>query len=105
MATKDQLLDALADHIGKGNGISAKQLALKIGVRERVLRTLITELRKDSIAVCGYPGGGYYLAKTQDDLKDTLEFLKNRALHSLTLASTLSKLPMADLIGQLHLKT
>ena len=105
MATKDQLLDALTDHIGKANGISSVKLAAKLGIKDRALRALVTELRYDDVALCGYPGAGYYLAATREDLTETLDFLKRRALHSLKLASTLSKLPMADLIGQLHLKT
>lgn len=103
MATKEQVLDALADHIGRANGISSVKLAAKLGIKDRALRALVTELRYDDVALCGYPGAGYYLAATREDLTETLDFLKHRALHSLKLASVLRKKPLAELVGQLPL--
>ena len=59
----------------------------------------------DGIAVCGTPETGYYIAADAEELQQTIDFLKHRALHSLTLASRMSKIPMPDLIGQLHVPT
>lgn len=105
LPTKDQALAVLARHIGSGNGITAAALAEALHTMPRQVRALITELRLDSVAVCGTPKTGYYIAATADELETTCQFLRGRALHSLTLESRLRKLPLADLVGQLHLAT
>lgn len=92
-------------HCGNSQGISAKQIAEQLEISERSVRHLVTECREDGIAICGHPSTGYFVAQTAEEMQDTLDFLKDRALHSLKLASTLSKLPLQDLIGQLHLRT
>lgn len=104
-ATKHDLMAVMVQHSGKTRGISAKDLAWLLQVAERRIRHLVTECREDGIAICGHPATGYYVAQNSEELQETLNFLKERALHSLKLASTLSKLPLGDLIGQLHLKT
>jgi biotin operon repressor len=103
-ATKHDLMAAMVDCCGKNKGLSAKRLAQKLEIPERRLRELVTELRNDGIAICGHPSTGYYVATTPEEVTETIGFLKDRALHSLKLASTLSKIPLADLIGQLHLQ-
>lgn len=105
MTTASQLLTLLSRHIGKGNGIGVKQLALQLDTTERGIRTLISELREDCHAICGTPASGYYIAATPEELQHTCEFLRSRAMHSLTLESRLRKIPLTDLIGQLHLPT
>lgn len=104
-ATKQDLMAVMINHCGNKRGISASQLAIELDVNERRIRHLITELREDGIAICGHPATGYYVAQTTEDLKQTLDFLKDRAIHSLRLHSKLSGEPLADLIGQLHLRT
>ncbi|OHD24113.1 MAG: hypothetical protein A2Y38_12320 [Spirochaetes bacterium GWB1_59_5] len=105
MANSNQVLTALSRHIGKGNGIGVKLLAQQLGIEERNTRKLISELREEGHAICGTPADGYYIAATPEELEATCEFLHNRALHSLTLESRLRKIPLADLLGQLHLPT
>lgn len=105
MATSDQLLTVLSRHIGRGNGISVKQLAEQLLTQPRHIRTLVSELREDSHAICGTPKDGYYIAATPDELQHTCDFLRSRAMHSLTLESRLRKIPLVDLLGQLHLPT
>lgn len=105
MATKHDLMALMVFHSGSRYGISAKHIAEKLDIPERRVRHLVTECREDGIAICGHPSTGYFVAKTAEEMQETLDFLKDRALHSLKLASTLSKLPLADLIGQLHLRT
>lgn len=109
MATTSQLLTLLSHHIGKGNGVGVKQLALQLGIdgpsADRRVRHLVTALREDGHAVCGTPADGYYIAATPEELQHTCEFLRGRAMHSLTLESRLRKIPLADLLGQLHLPT
>lgn len=105
MATSDQLLNLLSRHIGKGNGIGVKELAQQLSVDERQARKLVEELREDGHAICAHPSTGYYIAQTPEELEQTCEFLRSRAMHSLHLESRLRKIPLPDLIGQLHVPT
>lgn len=105
MTTKHDLMVAMIHHCGKSRGVGVRELAQRLNCEERRIRQLVSELREDGTAICGHPSTGYYVAQNSEELQETLDFLKGRALHSLKLASTLSKLPLSDLIGQLHLKT
>jgi biotin operon repressor len=105
MANRHQLLGVLSAHIGRERGISVRQLALELDVDERAVRTLVSELRTDGVAVCGTPGDGYFIASTPEELEHTLNFLRSRAMHSLVLESRLRKISLLDLIGQLRLPT
>ena len=104
-ATKEQLMTVLSRHIGKGRGVRVSALAMQIGVTTRQVRKFVSDLRQDGVAVCGTPTFGYYIASTAEELEETCRFLRTRALHSLTLESRLRKIPLLDLIGQLHLRT
>lgn len=104
-ATKHSVLVVLQHHIGSGNGITAEQLGRELDTETRHVRTLVTELRKEGVAVCGHPKHGYFIAQTPEELERTCDFLRSRALHSLTLESALRKVPLSELIGQLRLKT
>lgn len=103
--TSDDLLTILSRHTGRDNGIAADTLAEMLGVASRQVRTLITALRSEGVAVCGTPETGYYIAANADELEETCQFLRHRAMHSLTLESRLRGIPMPDLLGQLHLTT
>jgi biotin operon repressor len=102
---RTSVLTVLQRHIGAGHGITAKELAAAAGITEREVRVQVSALREDGIAVCGHPRTGYFIAETPEELETTVEYLKGRALHSLRLASRLSKIPLPDLIGQLRLPT
>ncbi len=102
---KALVLSVLSRHIGRGNGIGGKQLALDAGVEERRVRKLVSELRRDGHAVCAHPKTGYFIAETADELDTTCEFLTSRSMHGLVDASYLKKIPLPDLLGQLHLPT
>lgn len=105
MKPHDHLLSILSNHIGKGNGIGVKLLAQQLDTQERHIRTLISELRDDAHAICGTPRDGYYIAATAEELEGTCEFLRRRALHSLGLEAKLRRIPLPDLLGQIHLPT
>ena len=105
IANKDALLAILSRHIGRGNGVTAQNVAELLDTYSRNVRTLITELRMDGIAVCGKPETGYYIAADSEELEETCQFLRGRALHSLHLEACLRKVPLADLVGQMRLKT
>lgn len=105
MKSKHDLFSILAHRVGQHNGASVSTLAKQLGTTERQVRSLVSELRLDGIAVCGTPKSGYYIAANADELKETCEFLRHRAMHSLQLESRLRNIPMPDLLGQLHVPT
>lgn len=105
MITASQLLGVLSRHIGKGNGIGVKPLAAQLGCEERNVRRLVEALRDEGHAICAHPSTGYYIAETPEELQHTCDFLRSRAIHSLTLEARLKKIPLPDLLGQLHIAT
>ena len=105
MIAPSVVLAALNAHIGRGRGIGAKDLAAQLSVSARDVRHAVTALRQDGIAVCGTPETGYYIAASAAELEETCQFLRQRALHSLTLESKLRHVPLPDLLGQMRLKT
>lgn len=102
--TTVDVVNALAQHLGRDKGISARLLASKLRIRPRTLRKLISLCReRDGAAICGHPVSGYYIAMTADDLDTTCRFLEQRALHSLRLLCRMRRTSMPDLVGQLRL--
>lgn len=102
---RTSVLTVLQRHIGADCGITARDLAAAASITEREVRAQVSALREEGIAVCGHPRTGYFIARTSAELETTVEYLKGRALHSLRLASRLTRIPLPDLIGQLKLKT
>ncbi len=102
---KALVLAVLSRHIGKGNGISVKQFAQQTDLYPRAIRSHISDLRDEGHAICGTPADGYYIAATPEELETTCEFLRSRAMHSLGLESKLRRIPLPDLLGQLHVPT
>lgn len=94
-----------ASHIGATRGIGARELARELGIRERVLRLLISDAREDGVAIAGTPDTGYFIAETAAELEDCCAFLRSRAMHSLHIEAQLRRVPLADLLGQLRLPT
>lgn len=105
MKSKHDLFSILSRRIGAHNGISVFTLAGQLATTERQVRSLVSDLRMDGIAVCGTPKTGYYIASTPEELDETCQFLRHRAMHSLQLESRLRNVPMPDLLGQLHVPT
>lgn len=104
LTRKADVLNALARHQGRANGIRARELAAQLGVPPRRLRKLITELREeDGNAICGRPSTGYFLPMTADDLRETCAFLEHRALHTLRMLARMKQVSLPDLMGQLKL--
>lgn len=86
--TPDTVLLALADHIGRDRGVSARDLVVEIAGEwsarlERDLRHAIEQLRIDGYAVCADPSAGYHVAADDAELQASIRFLRRRALTSL----------------------
>lgn len=105
MTSPPDLLGVLARHIGAESGIRIDQLAADVGCSERVIRKLVSALRREGYAVCAHPTQGYYIANGPAELDRTCSFLRQRALHSLVLESRLRKISLPELLGQLTLPT
>jgi len=99
------VLGILSRHVGRGSGISMRNLEQQTDLLPRLIRRHISDLRDDGHAICGTPRDGYFIAQTPEELKATCEFLRSRAMHSLVLEAKLMKIPMVDLLGQLTLPT
>lgn len=103
MAALVQLLSTR--HAGRAAGIGAEDLARQLCLHERTLRSLISEARENGLAISATPESGYYVAQTAAELDESCEFLRSRAMHSLRMEAQLRRIPMPDLLGQLHLPT
>ncbi len=100
-----RVLAAMTIRPGKANGIKGWELAQMLELHQREVRQAITDLRLEGIAICGKPDTGYFIAATPEELEETCNFLRSRAMHSLTLESKLRHVPLPELLGQLRLKT
>lgn len=103
MAALVQLLSTR--HAGRANGIGAEDLARQICVHERMLRSLVSEAREAGLAISATPETGYYVAQTAEELQESCEFLRSRAMHSLRMEAQLRRIPLQDLVGHLRLPT
>lgn len=106
--TPSLVLDVLGDHVGPDNGISARDLVRKIcsigtPAGERKLRSVIVALRNAGHPIGGRPETGYFLAATESQLNDTLEFLFGRAMTSMQQVAAMRGVALPDLRGQLRL--
>jgi biotin operon repressor len=74
---------------GHANGQSANALAIGLGTTPRAIRSMVDELIEAGTPVCAHPSTGYYIAETAEEIKETCEFLRSRALHGLAKAKQL----------------
>lgn len=109
--SRDTLLAAMRNHIGKRNGITGAALCREVlgaeptGGDKRHLRDLVVELRREGHHVCALPEAGYFLAETPEELDETCVFLHDRAMCSLVQVGAMKRVSVPDLRGQLKLPT
>lgn len=103
-SSASELLVILSRHQGAEAGIRAQDLAARLDVPERRIRTLVSELREEGTAICAHPTTGYFIPETPEELQQSCEFLEHRALRSLTLMSRMKNVSLPTLLGQLALK-
>lgn len=107
--TRDTLLVALRNHIGRRHGVTATALCREVlgshptSGDERILRALVVELRKTGHHVCAHPRDGYFLAATTEEMLETCDFLHSRAMSSLQQESAMKRVSIPDLVGQRRL--
>jgi hypothetical protein len=109
-----RLLAELTKHIGESNAIGMGELYEIIFEKPwknrindtRKLRTLITSLRADGIAICSSSdagNGGYYLASAGSEINDYLRRLERRALKVLARISKIKRITLPEYLGQMRL--
>lgn len=68
---------------GKLNAISARDLAVKLGVSDRVLRDIVTAERVKGVVICS-SSVGYYLPGNRDEIREFCNFMeKGQSTHLL----------------------
>ena len=109
--SRDSVLAELSFHIGKERGVRCADIVRAITWREptegdkRHVRHVIEDMRREGQHICGHPGTGYFIAANDTELNDTCNFLLNRAMTSLKQISSMKKVSLPDLHGQLRLNT
>ena len=107
--TRDTLLVALRNHIGRRHGVTATALCREVlgchptSGDERLLRTLVVELRMEGHHVCAHPRDGYFLAANAEELQETCGFLRSRSMSGLQQISRMTRVSIPDLVGQMRL--
>lgn len=91
-------------HIGHGRGVRCRVLAQAVRASEREVREAITALRLAGEPIGAHPRWGYYIIETPEERRETCDFLRSRALHSLKLEARLLKVSPATLAGQMALE-
>ncbi|WP_051617135.1 helix-turn-helix domain-containing protein [Desulfonatronovibrio hydrogenovorans] len=111
---KYKVLAVLSRHPGPGRAISMPDLYRAVyggDPRTRIngtrkLRSLITQLRKEGVAVgstATRSGGGYYLATAGSDLADYCRRLRSQGLKKLALEAKIRKTTLHKLVGEIQL--
>lgn len=110
--TRATVLRALQRHIGKGNGVTARDLVREITGDmlpnpggERALRHIVEDLRREGHHIGAHPRSGYFICETDEELNDTCLYLYDRAMCSLKQVSSMKNISLPDLKGQLKLPT
>ena len=107
--TPQTVLEALLQRIGPENGASVRELASEVLGRparpsdERVLRTVVMQLRNAGHPVCSTPDEGYHHAADAADLQRTCLHLTHRAVTSLEQVAAMQRISLPDFYGQLGL--
>lgn len=110
---KTRLMMEMYMHVGRSNIVSEAALFSAVFEKPcnshdiaRPLRSLITELRRDGVAICSSNSknsGGYWLASAGSELNDYCQKLRIRALKVLGMEAKIRKMTLPDLMGQVQL--
>ena len=112
---KTRILMIMSGHVGQGKRIGMGELYERVFEETydhrindtRRLRRLITELRRDGVAICSVAsknGGGYWLASAGSELETYCKNLRIRAIKILGMESRIRKITMSEMMGQMALE-
>ncbi len=111
---KNRLMKTLYGHVGATKMIGMGELFETVFAEgfnnrindTRVLRLLITELRKEGIpivSVVSQTGGGYYIASSASELEAYCSRITTAALKKLKLVAGLKKMGLPALVGEIQM--
>jgi len=100
-----KFISVMQHHIGRDLAISGEQLAQVLGTTTRQIRHITDMAIDEGISLCSHPSHGYWIALDVKELEATCQFHRSRALHELAKEAKLRKIGLADLLGQMHLRT
>lgn len=110
--TVTDLMFALSQHVGAERAISANELWAKITGdlqsthdQRRALRNAVEQARSEGKHVISQPGGGYYLARDDEELKTYCEKRRTSLMKELLQIAAMQRVSLADLVGQKRLPT
>lgn len=101
---EETLLGALQH--GRNNAISMKLLAGEVEVNTRTLQQMIHHLivdHKKAIGSSSKAPAGYFLIASEEELRNAVSHLNNRAMSVLHRMAALKKCSLQDLLGQLNI--
>jgi len=112
---KTRILMIMSGHVGQSKRIGMGELYERVFEETydhrindtRRLRRLITELRKDGVAICSRQSkssGGYWLASAGSELASYCETLRSRALGILGMEAKVRKMSLPEMMGQMALE-
>lgn len=101
----EECLAVLNIHIGADNAISNFELAEKLGISMREVRSLVRNLRCDGYHVCSSRGGkgGYFLAETDEEKIECEEEFRKQMISSIITYTNLKRMTFRELSQQLKL--
>lgn len=110
MINQDQVLEALCTrHVGQKKAISVARLVHEllghpgVAADERRVREIVAHLRMHAYPICAHPSKGYFIGETEEEIKETCNYLYSRAMTSLKQVSGLTRRALPDIKGQMGL--
>ena len=109
---KKVVIELLQDFKGPDNCILMAEIFVRITGshiipnrrtdQTRMVRTIIKELREEGhpIGIKAGSSGGYFIARTDEELKKTIEIFHNRAISSLKQEAALKRIGFNELLEQ-----
>lgn len=101
----NKFIAVMQNHIGRDCALGGKELAIALDTTPREVRHLTDAAIDHGILLCSHPSYGYWIALNAEELEATCQFHRGRALHELQKEAKLRNIGLADLLGQMHLRT
>jgi hypothetical protein len=109
MVTPEAVLNLLREQVGRCSALKAGEIVEMLTnqrstqSQERQLREIFNALCLEGWPICSSSYHGYWWAESAEEIKETCESLRGRAMSSLTRISKLKRLAIPLLEGQLLL--
>jgi len=97
----------IAQRHGRRSAVSVVHPCAMTGLPDRAVRKIVKaliEVHGAPIASSPHAPAGYYIPETLEEIRETLESLKGRALSVLTRMARLRRVALPELLGQLALE-